>query len=389
MNDQLRTRLGAVTLALLTLAAIIFAGLNFQQRSRFVLPDDGVIWMDSPQGVVAWHVVSGSPADRAGIKQGDTVESVRGVAIHRATDVTKVLYHAARGPSCATASCATAHRSNCRWSPFPRKIPPRLENYLRVTALLYLFIGLFIFVRRWNAPRAVHFYIFCLASFVLYSFHYSGKLNSFDWTIYWGNVVALLLQPALAGAFCAGVSRTSRHALAEARCGLQHPGGSARSSHICRHRNARLSAVASAAASFSTRSNSSTWACYFLAAAGIFLASYFRAPSGVLRQQLKWVTGGTFAGFCHSSCCLHLAVPLGNRAAAAVDEAVRLFFGADSALLRLCHHPLPADGRGHHFQARPGLYVCHGRRRRHLLRGDRGDRRTLSHGLASRARRAL
>ena len=35
---------------------------------------------------------------------------------------------------------------------------------------------------------------------------------------------------------------------------------------------------------------------YFLIAAGIFLASYLRAPSGVLRQQLKWVTGGTFAG---------------------------------------------------------------------------------------------
>ena len=35
---------------------------------------------------------------------------------------------------------------------------------------------------------------------------------------------------------------------------------------------------------------------YFLVAAAIFLFSYRRAPSGVLRQQLKWVTGGTFAG---------------------------------------------------------------------------------------------
>ena len=35
---------------------------------------------------------------------------------------------------------------------------------------------------------------------------------------------------------------------------------------------------------------------YFMIAAGNFLASYFRAPSGVLRQQLKWVTGGTIAG---------------------------------------------------------------------------------------------
>src|SRR6202044_2708326 len=75
--------------------------------------------------------------------------------------------------------------------------PSSIENYLRILGLLYLFIGLFIFVRRWNAPRAIHFYVFCLVSFVLYSFHYSGKLNSFDWIIYWSNVAATLLQPAL------------------------------------------------------------------------------------------------------------------------------------------------------------------------------------------------
>ncbi|HET6177277.1 MAG TPA: PDZ domain-containing protein, partial [Candidatus Sulfotelmatobacter sp.] len=71
MNDGLRMRLGAVVLAVLTLAAVIFAVLNYQQRSRYILPDDGVTWMDSPQGVVAWHVVADSPASRAGIKQGD------------------------------------------------------------------------------------------------------------------------------------------------------------------------------------------------------------------------------------------------------------------------------------------------------------------------------
>ena len=81
----------------------------------------------------------------------------------------------------------TAHAEN----------PSSLENYLRMTGLIYLFIGLFIFARRWNAPRAVHFYLFCLVSFIFYSFHYSGKLNPFDWEIYWGNVVAWLLQPAL------------------------------------------------------------------------------------------------------------------------------------------------------------------------------------------------
>src|ERR1700691_2530767 len=93
MNDSLRMRLGAVVLALLTPSAIVFAFLNFQQRSRFVLPDDGVTWLDTQQGVIAWHVVADSPAAKAGIKQGDVVSAVRGVTIHRSTDVTRVLFH--------------------------------------------------------------------------------------------------------------------------------------------------------------------------------------------------------------------------------------------------------------------------------------------------------
>jgi PAS domain S-box-containing protein len=35
---------------------------------------------------------------------------------------------------------------------------------------------------------------------------------------------------------------------------------------------------------------------YFLAAGLVFYKSFREAPSGVLRQQLKWLTGGTFAG---------------------------------------------------------------------------------------------
>ncbi len=197
MNNSLQMRLGAVILALLTAAAIVFAVLNFQQRSRFIAPDDGVTWIDTTGGVVAWHVVPGSPADRAGIHQGDFLESIRGVAIHRATDVTRVLWRA--GPW-SDVRYGIRRNGGVLQIPLvtePQSNPSSIENYLRLTALLYLFIGLFIFVRRWNAPRAVHFYIFCLASFVLYSFHYTGKLNSFDWTVYWSNVVALLLQPAL------------------------------------------------------------------------------------------------------------------------------------------------------------------------------------------------
>ena len=68
---------------------------------------------------------------------------------------------------------------------------------LRLIALVYLGIGLYVLLRRWTAPKSAHFYVFCLVSFIFYSFHYTGKFNDFDWIIYWSNVVAWLLQPAL------------------------------------------------------------------------------------------------------------------------------------------------------------------------------------------------
>jgi len=61
MRQNLRVRVGAVVLALATLAAIVFAWLNFLQRSRYDLVDDGVAWSDGLAGVEAWKVAADSP----------------------------------------------------------------------------------------------------------------------------------------------------------------------------------------------------------------------------------------------------------------------------------------------------------------------------------------
>ncbi|MGH7462084.1 MAG: PDZ domain-containing protein, partial [Longimicrobiales bacterium] len=197
MNESLRIKLGAVTLVLLSVAAMIYGAINFQQRSSFITADDGVAWIDSPGGVQAWQVAAGSPADAAGIKPGDRVLSMDDAAVGRATQVTQRLWKAGVWTQ-------VVYRLERAGAPFEAKVitapaekPASIENYLRFVGLLYLFIGLFIFARRWNAPRAVHFYVFCLVSFVLYTFQYSGKLNEFDWQIYWADAVALLLQPAI------------------------------------------------------------------------------------------------------------------------------------------------------------------------------------------------
>ncbi len=295
MNDHLRTRLGAVLLALVTLAAIIFAALNFQQRSHFVLPDDGVTWMDTAQGVTAWHIVPGSPADRAGMREGDEVQSVAGVPIHRATDVTRILFRSGPWTEVHYGIRRNGESLDVPLVTIPQDTSPSIDNYLRLTALLYLFIGLFIFVRRWNAPRAIHFYIFCLASFVLYSFHYTGKLNSFDWIIYWSNAVALLLQPALLLHFALVFPArkkmlwpklTAVYFVPTALLLLQI--------FVAIPTLGFMPSISSR--QFLDQIDMLYLGAYFLLAAGVFLASYFAAPSGVLRQQLKWVTGGTIAG---------------------------------------------------------------------------------------------
>ncbi len=295
MNETLRIKLGAVTLALLTVAAVIYGIINFQQRAAFVSPDDGVSWVDGSAGVEAWQVAPNSPAAAAGIKPGDRLISLNDLEIQRATQVTQRLWRAGawqqvrykleRGGSPFEAMVVTA----------PAEKPTSIENYLRVVGLLYLFIGLFIFVRRWNAPRAVHFYVFCLVSFIFYSFHYTGKLNEFDWQIYWGNVVAMLLQPAILLHF-ALVFPERRRRVAWKLALLYSVPAALLLLHIG-VATQFLDLVPSLAARIFLDQLSYTYlGAYFLAAAFAFFLSYRRAPSGVLRQQLKWVTGGTLAG---------------------------------------------------------------------------------------------
>src|SRR5215472_17900260 len=94
MKQNLRVSLGAVVLALATLAAVIFALLNFDQRARFESPDDAVAWRDTDHGVEAWHVNLNGPAAKAGIRQGDVVLEIAGQPVGSAVQVTKKIWHA-------------------------------------------------------------------------------------------------------------------------------------------------------------------------------------------------------------------------------------------------------------------------------------------------------
>ena len=293
-------RLGAVTLALLTVAAIWYGTLNFQQRLSFVIPDDGVTWTwdDTARGVRAVLVAPNSPAASAGIKKGDILLAMNGAEIKRAMQVTEKLWALGAWTKVQYKLERDGKEFETPLVTEPQRQPASLENYLRIVGLLYLFIGLFIFARRWTAPRAVHFYVFCLISYIAYAFHYSGKLSDFDWQVYWSQVVALLLQPALLLHFSLVFPerRSPRGWLAVKLAGVYALPAALFLLHLAVAVQ-WLDLVPSIGARILLDQLELGYVgAYFVLAAVIFLLSYRRAPSGVLRQQLKWVTGGTFAG---------------------------------------------------------------------------------------------
>jgi two-component system, NtrC family, sensor kinase len=298
MKQNLRVSLGAVVLALATLAAVIFALLNFDQRTRYDQAYDGVTWIDTDHGVQARQVAPNSPASYTAIRAGDILLAFNGAPITRATEVVRRLDRAGLWTQVRYKLSRNGQEFEVPLLTGSADKPLATENYLRAVALLYLFIGLFIFIRRWNAPRAVHFYIFCLASFILWSFHFSGKLDTFDWEIYWSEIAARLLVPALLLHFA-----------------LVFPGRTeSRMRTTGKLVAVYLLPVALLVVHLSTALNALgfvPWlgsyilldklefgylAAYFIAAGIVFYRNYREAPSGVLRQQLKWLTGGTLAG---------------------------------------------------------------------------------------------
>src|SRR5271156_533403 len=298
MKQNLRASLGAVVLAIASVAAFTYALLNFEQRRLFDSPDDGVAWADTDHGIEAWKVAPNSPGAQAGIRAGDQLVAFNDVAMARAVQVTQRLWRAGIWTQVRYKLSRNGEEFETPVVTAPAPKPASVENYLRVVGLLYLFIGLFIFLKRGNGPRAVHFYVFCLVSFVLYSFHYSGKLDIFDWEVYWLNIAAHLLAPALLLHFALVFPERAEPA---ARSFLKLM--------VVYGMPVVLLAIHVSAANnmlgfvpwLGSRVQLEKWdlaflgAC-FVAAGAVFYKSFREAPSGVLRQQLKWLTGGTLVG---------------------------------------------------------------------------------------------
>src|SRR5580704_10200607 len=135
MKQNLRVSLGAVVLALATLAAVIFALLNFDQRNRFDVVYDGVTWLDTDHGIQARQVSPGSPAAQAGIRMGDVLQAINGAPLTRATEVTSRLTRAGLWTQVRYKLSRHGEEFETPLVTAPAEKPASIENYLRIVGL--------------------------------------------------------------------------------------------------------------------------------------------------------------------------------------------------------------------------------------------------------------
>ncbi len=284
----------AITLAVLTLGILGLAIANFVQQSQYTAPTDGVRWTEAPNGLEAYVVPPDTPGARAGIKPGDILTAIN--------EVPTLQIAAADREIVRTGVWQPANYSLLR-SIGDRKqsialvarvylIPiDRTDLQLRLIALVYLCIGIYVLFRRWTAPKSTHFYVFCLVSFILYAFKYTEQLDTLDQIILWANFAATAFQPALflhfAATFRDFTERRTARALSVA---LYLPGLTLLGlryfslyrwspTERLQHRLDQTDYI--------------YLATYYVIAAMVFWIRYRGEQQPLQRQQLKWLSRGT------------------------------------------------------------------------------------------------
>ena len=309
---ELKAQIGGALLVILTVTLVVCAVLSYQRQDLFRLPDDGVTWTDhldpsSPDksiSVIAMYVQPGGPADQAGIRLGDELiriggrMSKPGVLIRQATDVPRVLKPVG-------AWGAAEYVLNRNGVEITAKVivsdatADQALLYQYAVGAAYLLIGLFLFIRRNRAPHSLHFFLLCLSSFVLHTFHFTAKLDGFDTFIYLGNVTAGMLAPALFLHFCLTFPEPRPGWTRWKAISVYLPA----TSLIALQLGVTSELVRTALPDVMLRwLVDRVWllvycGSYCLGAVLLHL-SYRRADDPTIRQQIKWLRNGTLVGIC-------------------------------------------------------------------------------------------
>ena len=314
-----------IAILAITVALVVIGILNL--RDRLSVPsvaDDGIEWVDTPDGVQAKSVNHDSPLAYA-VRKGDYVKAFFYVGryddgsraklaprnldyeeVPRAETLSRYLEGQGVGNN---ARYAILHPDPVLKNIFGIKHPiydvdfkvvsrdQHLERglYLAFIAVVYLGIGLFVLFRQSRATLTYHFFAWFLLSFVVYFYHSTREFTKLDEVVYLLSGVALALLAPLFLHFCA---RFPSHAWSlRSRSGVivlylpavaliilnvlwQYRPGVFKSEALVQIRN------------LLDRGELLHYFLFFVAGSALLVRTFVRAEKPLLKQQLKWIIWG-------------------------------------------------------------------------------------------------
>ena len=197
---QILKRPGLGVIAMVTLGTLVL--VNWNERGRFGVPEDGVVWADLEAGVTATEVQPDSPAALVGVRPDDILHSIGGQDVDEALDVARLLSAVGSWNRTQYKLEREGHHESVYLLVGESTGRSSVSGFLLVLGFVYALIGLLVWLRCPAGFTTNRFGLFCLSSFALYSLGYSGQLNGFDRLVFWIDNWALLLMPPLFLDFC-------------------------------------------------------------------------------------------------------------------------------------------------------------------------------------------
>jgi PAS domain S-box-containing protein len=317
-----------ITTTLLTGILVFIGALNLRDRATWTDPTDGIFWTENNGTLTAAEVDPRGPGKQAGISSNDRLVSINGSPVSSLEQYSDLIYKLGPGGRAKYDVRSQAGIRHVTMNLGSKSLLTPRDGLRTLLAFLHLGIGIFVLFRGDRLPRTFHFYLICLAAFVVYLFSYTPKLGAIDFWVYGLNILAFLLLPALFIHFClrfpvdvvAGDSRVSLlYAPATLFVILQVFWMTGRLADLGLPRTAWASGLIE-------RIQLAYFCIGFLAGAALLLKRHFETHELVVRQQMKWVSYGTLAAVVPFSLIYVVPWLFGAHSGFAMDSSI-LFLG--------------------------------------------------------------
>src|SRR5579871_5100011 len=170
---------------------------NVALYSRWHEVEDGVLWGARGEGVTALEVAPDSAGAAAGVRRGDVLLAVNGVAIETPSDVIEFQHRAKSGARLTYSLLRLGTRQALEVALTPAPRGSAMYFVLAAVGLFTLLVGASVRLRRPEDQATLHFFWVCVAFFGVFTFSVNGPFDRLDWVFYWGDAVAFALLPPL------------------------------------------------------------------------------------------------------------------------------------------------------------------------------------------------